>query len=83
MDYILISLISKSGFSILEFERIKNLINQFLEVELVDNESIFWDEDGDLMFHPPLHKKDRNYWINSLNACIDNKNWHFTTGKVY
>ena len=83
MDYILLSLISKRGFSILEFERIKALINRYLVVEYVDDESIFWDENGDLIFHPPVNKKDKTYWVNLLNSHIDTKNWEFITGKVY
>lgn len=83
MDYILISLIPKKAFSMLEFDRIKALINRFLVIEYVDDQTIFWDENGDLIFHPPVNKKDRNYWINLLNSQIDDKNWEITSGKVY
>ena len=67
----------------MEFERIKELINKFLVIEYVDDDTIFWDENGDLIFHPPVNKKDRGYWINLLNSLIDNRSWEFTNGKVY
>ena len=82
MDYILLSLIPKRSFSVLEFEKIKELVNKLLVIEFVDDESIFWDENGDLIFHPPVNKRDRSYWINNLNSRLNNKNWEFITGKV-
>jgi hypothetical protein len=83
MDYILLSLIPKKAFSILEFERAKKLINRLLEIEFVDNKSIYWDENGDLLFHPPINKKDRSYWVNVLNTQIDKDNWELISGKVH
>lgn len=82
MDYILLSLIPKKTFSVLELERLKKKINEFLEIEFVDFNSIFWDENGDLMFHPPVNKKDKGYWLNLLNSSLKNSNWEFIKGKV-
>ncbi|MBD3636415.1 MAG: hypothetical protein HUJ25_03660 [Crocinitomicaceae bacterium] len=82
MDYMLLSLIPKRSFSILEYERIKDSINRMLVLEYVDDSSIFWDENGDLMFHPPVNKKDKGYWLNILNSLIDRNNWEFVSGKV-
>jgi hypothetical protein len=81
MDYILLSLLPKHTFSMLEFERLKNRINKLLEMEFVDERSIFWDDNGDLMFHPPINKKDRNYWVDFLNKQINIENWEFISGK--
>lgn len=83
MDYILLSLIPKKNFSVLEYERMKALINKFLVIEFVDTESIFWDEDGDLFFSPPVNKKDRNYWLNAINSHIDNNSWELINGRVF
>lgn len=82
MDYVLLSLIPKSKFSVLELEKLKTKINNFLAIEYVDLNSIFWDENGDLLFHPPVNKKDKGYWLNTLNSNLKNSNWEFTIGKV-
>ncbi len=82
MNYLVLSLIGKSSASVLERERIKAAINQLLVIEHVDDRSIFWDEEGDLLFHPPVHKQDRSYWLSVLNAAVDKRNWEFITGKL-
>ena len=82
MDYILLSLIPRKSSSILEFERVKKAINRLLVIEYVDDSSIFWDENGDLIFHPPVNKKDRGYWVNILNSQIDRDNWELISGKL-
>lgn len=82
MDYVLLTLIPKRAHSILEFERIKKLVNRLLIIEYVDDKSIYWDENGDLIFHPPVNKKDRGYWVNTLNSQINDSNWELISGKV-
>ncbi|UKN01405.1 hypothetical protein K6119_16890 [Paracrocinitomix mangrovi] len=82
MDYILLSLNPRKSFSLIELERVKTFINKLLVCEYVDDKSIFWDENGDLIFHPPVNKKDKNYWINVLNSQLDIDKWEFRTGKI-
>lgn len=82
MDYVLLTLIPKSSFSLLEFERVKKLINKYLVIEFVDDKSIYWDENGDLIFNPPINKKDKGYWVNTLNAQLDLNNWELISGRV-
>lgn len=78
MDYILLSLVPKKAFSILEFQRIKERINKALGNEFVDENSIYWDETGELMFHPPVYRKDKYYWVKSLNENLGSDNWEFS-----
>ncbi|MCB9224849.1 MAG: hypothetical protein H6582_11765 [Crocinitomicaceae bacterium] len=82
MDYVLLTLIPKKTFSILETEKVKKLINKLLVMEFVDDKTIFWDENGDLIFHPPVNKRDRNYWLNALNSQIDGKYWELKSGRI-
>lgn len=82
MNYLVLSLVAKEASAILERERIKASINKLLVIEQVDDRSIFWDEEGDLLFHPPVHKKDKSYWLSVLNSALDRKNWEFVAGKL-
>lgn len=82
MNYLVLSLIGKNSVSVLERERVKAAINRLLMIELVDNRSIFWDEEGDLIFHPPVNKKDRTYWLSILNGAVDRGKWEFILGKI-
>ena len=78
----MLSLIPKSNFSVLEYEKQKKIINRLLYIEFVEKDSIYWDELGDLFFSPPVHKMDQNYWIHLLNSEIDGNNWEFTNGRI-
>lgn len=82
MNYVVVSLISRKKGSVLEMERIKKAITNLLVLEHVDDRSIFWDEEGDLLFHPPVYRQDKGYWLSLLNSAIDKKNWEFITGKL-
>ncbi|MEX1000514.1 MAG: hypothetical protein WDZ35_00215 [Crocinitomicaceae bacterium] len=82
MNYIVLSVIARNSYSILEFERIKERVNKALSLELVDTKTIFWDENGDFLFHPPIHKLDKGYWISALNNLLVNTNWEVVRGKV-
>jgi len=82
MNYLVLKLISRNADSILEQERIRTAINKKLVLEHVDDTSIFWDEDGDLIFHPPLHRQDKGYWLSVLNSVIDKKRWEFILGHL-
>ncbi len=82
MNYVVLSLISRKKGSVLEMERIKKAITNLLVLEHVDDRSIFWDEEGDLLFHPPIYRQDKGYWLSLLNSAIDKKNWEFITGKL-
>lgn len=82
MNYLVLSLISRRSGNVLEKERIISSINKLLVIEQVDDRSIFWDEEGDLLFHPPVHKQEKGYWLSLLNAAIDKNNWEFITGKL-
>jgi len=82
MNYVVLSLISRKKGSVLEKEGIKKAITNLLVLEHVDDRSIFWDEEGDLLFHPPVYRQDKGYWLSLLNSAIDKKNWEFITGKL-
>lgn len=82
MNYLVLSLIGKNSVSVLELERLKAAINRLLTIEFVDDRSIFWDEEGDLIFHPPVNKQDRTYWLSVLNNAIDKGKWEFILGKI-
>lgn len=75
MDYIILSLKAKRAFTLPEQEQIKKRINELLALEYVDDSTIYWDEDGDILFHPPVNKRDKNYWINVVNDYIKKDNW--------
>ena len=82
MNYLVLKLVSRNIDSILEKERVRNAINKKLVLEHVDDQTIYWDEDGDLIFHPPVHKQDKNYWLSVLNAVVDKKRWEFILSQL-
>ena len=81
MDYLVLKLVSRNSNSMFEEDKIRAEINKKLILEHVDFKSIYWDEDGDLMFHPPTYQKNRAYWVSLLNAVLAGKNWEFITSK--
>ncbi|MFT4601034.1 MAG: hypothetical protein ACI857_001211 [Arenicella sp.] len=75
MNYLILRLVSRDSKAFLEEESIRAAVSKKLILEHVDRASIFWDEEGDIIFHPPIYKKDKNYWISLLNSILDRDSW--------
>ena len=65
----------------LEFEKLKSQVNKILTLEFVDNSTIFWDDEGEVIFFPPVHKSNKNYWISLLNKMLDPTKWEVRYSK--
>ena len=74
MSYLIIHFESAEA-TIKSFKELKEKVNKLLTNELVDEESIHWDEENDLYFNIPKHKPFKEYWFSLLNRFIANSEW--------
>mgnify|MGYP000378855229 CR=1 FL=1 len=56
-------------------DQLKNIINDLLKREFVDESSILWDEENDLYFTLPRHMPFKDYWISLIEKTTRNSNW--------
>jgi hypothetical protein len=79
MNYLVFKLMAQKSDAVLDKKSIMNAINSLLILEYVDDGTILWDEDDDLIFNPPVGKADKGYWMSVINSRIKALNWEVTS----
>lgn len=77
MSYLILHLNSPDAPTI-TMEQVKDEVNKILRRELVDETSIFWDDENDLVFVLPRHKPFKDYWVSLLSQQLSAFNWGIT-----
>lgn len=77
MSYLIIHFDSEEA-TIKSFKELKEKVNKLLLNELVDESTIHWDDENDLVFNIPLHRPFKEYWLSLLSRFTANSEWEIS-----